>query len=266
MWQEIGAGAAAIGQKAIGSAIDYGFGQLAAGQQASTAKEMYRKRWRWATADMRKAGINPILATKAGPGAAPSAAMGSTGGSPIQMGATAQRFAAAERERAQTGLVEEQTQTEPKRRTLITAQEREADAKVGQLQAEKMATDARRLFTETQQKAEEIRVQRAREELQFAKADFKVKARLAKGIGTTLDQLEDMMGEYGVMAGILAFHPAPWQMQAVAFTLLSLGGPLGTIGQMFLDYFRGKDVPQIDQVIDQLPRSIRKNVRNRDRR
>lgn len=96
-WGALGGGVADIGGKAISSAIDYGFGQLAAKQQQRAQKELFRKRWRWTTSDMRRSGINPILATKAGPGAAPSMALGSTSGAPIQMGASAQRYAETQR-------------------------------------------------------------------------------------------------------------------------------------------------------------------------
>ena len=108
--------AGGIGLDVAGKAIDFGFGQLAAKAQARQAKEMYRKRWRWSLGDMRKAGVNPILATKAGPGAAPSVALGSTGG-PVQMGATSARL-------AQTNLAGQQAETQRVTRAEIAGRTR----------------------------------------------------------------------------------------------------------------------------------------------
>lgn len=94
-------------------AIDFGFGQLSANQANQAAKEMYRKRWRWAVSDMRQAGINPLLLTKSGPGASPSAALGAVGG-PTMLGASAERLARGASERARStrvgSLMDEQKQ------------------------------------------------------------------------------------------------------------------------------------------------------------
>lgn len=113
----------------VGSkAIDFGFGQAAASKANQQAKEMYRKRWRWAAADMRKAGFNPILLTKSGPGASPSAALGSTGG-PTILGASAARFASAREALERTRKTEHGTEVERQRawyaRALMQEQLRE---------------------------------------------------------------------------------------------------------------------------------------------
>ena len=47
------------------------------GQQQAFNKEMFEKRYQMTMADMRKAGLNPILAYKQGPGTAPSSGGGS---------------------------------------------------------------------------------------------------------------------------------------------------------------------------------------------
>lgn len=77
------------------SAVDFGFGQIAANKQAQQVKELYRKRWRWAVSDMEKAGINPILAAKVGVGASPSVALGATG--QTQLGGFGLRKAGAQK-------------------------------------------------------------------------------------------------------------------------------------------------------------------------
>jgi hypothetical protein len=135
-----------IGLDVIGKGIDFAFGQAAAKQQQSAAKEMYRKRWRWAVSDMTKAGINPILATKAGPGASPSMALGSTGG-PTQLGATSARLAQAAESRGRTKISGMQQMLDEAQIGVALAQ---ADAArsagmSSRAQAEKSAAEARRI-------------------------------------------------------------------------------------------------------------------------
>ncbi len=64
---------------AAGSAMDFGFGQIASAQQWNRTKKMMKNRWQWQAEDMRKAGLNPILGLSGGApamGAVPSAAIG----------------------------------------------------------------------------------------------------------------------------------------------------------------------------------------------
>jgi hypothetical protein len=67
-WELGGLTAGSLGSSLIDKGVDYGLNYHAANRANQQAKEMYRKRWRWAVADMQKAGINPILAAKVGPG------------------------------------------------------------------------------------------------------------------------------------------------------------------------------------------------------
>lgn len=71
-----GAGGAAIGAGAglIGSAISAAKAKKEAARQRSWAETMYGKRYQMTMADMRAAGLNPILAYKTGVGSVPSGA------------------------------------------------------------------------------------------------------------------------------------------------------------------------------------------------
>ena len=71
----IGVGAAMIGSAVIGG-LASAFGQSSANKAAQRAsreqmdfqRESYQNRYQWSMADMRKAGLNPILAYKSSPG------------------------------------------------------------------------------------------------------------------------------------------------------------------------------------------------------
>lgn len=52
----------------FGAAVDYGFNSAGADQQNEWNVENYKHRYQWATEDMRKAGLNPILAATNGIG------------------------------------------------------------------------------------------------------------------------------------------------------------------------------------------------------
>lgn len=75
-WGAIAQGATDVASSALGAI----FAQKSAKKQYSRAVSAYQQRYQWTMADMRKAGLNPILAAGQGAGSAPSASMPAASG------------------------------------------------------------------------------------------------------------------------------------------------------------------------------------------
>lgn len=70
------AAAAAVAMKAIGGGINYGWGALSASKAFKKQKKILKNQIQWRVADMRAAGLNPILAVNPGGGGNVNAPMG----------------------------------------------------------------------------------------------------------------------------------------------------------------------------------------------
>lgn len=78
-------GALAVGGKALGSFVDGSIGHYFDKKSASQANAYnvynYQHRYQWQVEDMRRAGLNPILAATQGAGAVPATSVGTSGAS-----------------------------------------------------------------------------------------------------------------------------------------------------------------------------------------
>lgn len=79
----------------IGGLVDtgaqFGLGQVSSAQQYKRTKDLYQNRYQWMMKDMRKAGLNPILAGQLGAGSAGSVAAAPIGG-PMNTASSALAF------------------------------------------------------------------------------------------------------------------------------------------------------------------------------
>lgn len=77
-WMGIGTAGAMAGSNLIGTAAQYGFNKKLMKQQQDYARDMYKSRFQYTVADMRAAGLNPVLAA-GGPHAGSPSATGIAG-------------------------------------------------------------------------------------------------------------------------------------------------------------------------------------------
>lgn len=91
--------------KFVGGAIDHYYNKKNMDYQAKIQEQQYRQRYQWATEDMKKAGLNPILAATSGIGGSISgvSSAGSFGGDVSNAAVGVSNSAAANRA-AKTGL------------------------------------------------------------------------------------------------------------------------------------------------------------------
>jgi hypothetical protein len=71
----IGGAIGGVGGSFVGGIIDYGLGRQESNRAFARQKDLYKHQYQWMMEDMRRAGLNPILAAKIGPGNFPTVAM-----------------------------------------------------------------------------------------------------------------------------------------------------------------------------------------------
>lgn len=119
----------------LGSTVSGLFARSAARDQAAAIERMYKHRHQWAVADLKKAGLNPILSAggAAGAVAPPQQAVTPDFAGGIQKGV------ASALAKKQLDLVDEQSRTERFRQAQLvaTARQENARARVAELDAER---------------------------------------------------------------------------------------------------------------------------------
>lgn len=104
----VGKGLGFLGKSAVGGSIASAFAQRNARKSFDASREEYGRRWQRTVDDMRRAGINPILAAKTGVGG-PGAQMSSFGDSAYQTGVnSATAYSKDQLQKQQVILAEEQ--------------------------------------------------------------------------------------------------------------------------------------------------------------
>lgn len=182
-WKQAGMAAGDVG----GRLIDFGLNAAGASIASRRTKDMYRHRWRWAAGDMRKAGFNPILLTKSGPGASPSAALGSVGGQTM-LGGMAERTARA------TAASEAAETTKGRRKGEIEG-----------IAAQNALTFTQNRLAGRQLDKVDAEIEGQRETNRITRATAEVAERLGRDTAATYDAMHDYTGALTplAMAGIL---------------------------------------------------------------
>lgn len=152
---------------AIGGAIIGGLGSYFSGKSAADyAEESYKHRYRWMVKDLKKAGLNPMLAVSQGPGSPPQPQFPNVGEAAVEGGAKGAM--------ALSGLNLVNAQTDSLRSS--AKQAREAARKTG-LEGDYQETvnlySARKLGAEAD--LMEVELDRARQRLDLEAADLKGK-------------------------------------------------------------------------------------------
>lgn len=168
---------------AVAGSITSGlFNQRSANKQMQFQDASSRTQYQRAVADMKAAGLNPMLATKLGGNAAMSGAQATM----PDLGATINNSAQAAKARAETANVPKQgelleAQAEAAR---MTAAEKKQKIKNLQQEALRIAEDTRKLIAETDNANERTKLVKLQQETEefnalFRKADARIKAVLA---------------------------------------------------------------------------------------
>ncbi len=110
----------------IGGGITSGVQAGESKKQRDWATKMYKRRYQYTMADMRAAGLNPILAYQTGVGGPGGGAAAYTPDFGQAMAAGVQAQAATSAKSAQVDLLNAQTGTEKERRRLVISQSQEA--------------------------------------------------------------------------------------------------------------------------------------------
>lgn len=165
-----------------GSAATGLFNQRSANKQMRFQDVSSRTQFQRAVADMKSAGLNPMLATKLGGNAAMSGAQATM----PDIGATINNSAQAAKARAETANVPKQGELLEAQAEVARMSAAEKKQKIYNLQQEslRIAEDTRRLIAETDNVEERTKLTKLQQETEkfnalFKKADSRIKAVLA---------------------------------------------------------------------------------------
>lgn len=221
-----------IGQPQANSA--YAMSKEAADVQYQRTKDLYSKRYQLTMADMKKAGLNPLLAAKGITGSMPSISSASSYMAPPVSGTTAssaKNWASAGLDTQKIAESAEQVLKIREEKGLITTQERVAWQTIDKVAAE--VTKAQEEIRLIRKKAEKTELESQRERVLIKQTQFnaeKLSAELAK-----LRKIAKMYNVPYLGAGVAA-------IKEILGTLpvgILVGGKKGTTTNAFTEYGKG---------------------------